>query len=653
MRSPISIRPLALALTIVAILTSISFGESALVTDKLGKKIEHVSFTSLDGKSIPLNSIQEKKAIVVVFFSFECPVSNSYADPLATMHKEYAAKGVEFIAICTNEEAPEKIKKLAEEFKLPFAVYPDTKLAISDAFKATTTPEAFVLDHNHVLRYRGRIDNGYAARLKKNTQTTEFDLKNALNDLLAGKPVRTPSTKAIGCPVNAKADEKKVATTKVSYHKEILPILQKNCQVCHRPGEVGPFSLMTYKQAVNWAEDIKEYTHNRKMPPWKPQGGPEYQRERKLSDAELKTIAEWVDGGTPEGDVKDAPAPVAFTEGWQLGKPDLILTVEDDFHLAAGGNDTFRCFVLPTGLTENKYIVGYEVRPGNPKIVHHTLNYWDMTGKARKLNDKAKADAKPTDGDRGPGYSVSMGLGFTPGLEDLKKSQATGIAPFSGIGGWAPGSVPKFLPEGTGYLLPKDAEIVVQVHYHRNGKPEKDRTQVGFYFAKKPVEKPWRTIMIDGLPKITSTFPHFTTLIPANKPDHIAKGSVWTEGECTIYNVMPHMHLLGRTAKITMTTPEGKSQVLVEIKDWDYNWQETYWFKEPIKVKPGTRFDVEASFDNSDKNPNNPHHPPKDVRSGDETTDEMLFGFIGATSDQKDRKLPLSRTPPKKVGEPK
>jgi mono/diheme cytochrome c family protein len=628
-------------------LNSLSHAETPVV-DKLNKKIENVTFTTLEGKQLPLGEIKEKKAVVVAFLSFDCPVSNSYVPLLNEMHTELSSKGVEFLAVCTSDESAAELQKKVAAFKIPYPICQDVKLTVVDAFKATTTPEVFVLDHNHVLRYRGRIDDGFSARLKRNPKVSEFDLKNALEDLLAGKPVRTPATTAIGCPVTVKADTTKAATTKLTYHKEVLPILQKHCQQCHRPGEVGPFSLMTYKQAVNWAEDIKEYTHSKKMPPWKPQGGPSYEGERKLTDAEIKLLAEWVDGGMPEGDPKTAPEPRKFVEGWQLGTPDLILSTDEDFHLGASGPDTFRCFVLPTGLKEDKYIIGYEVRPGNPSIVHHTLNYWDGTGKARGLNDKSKANAKPTDNDRGPGYSVSMGLGFTPDLSDLEKMQKTGIPPFSGIGGWAPGQMPRFLPEGTGYYLPKDAEIVIQVHYHRNGRPEKDRTRIGLYFAKKPVEKPWRTLVIDGLPKITTTFPHFTTLIPKDRSDFVSKGSLWTETDCTVYSVLPHMHLLGKKVKVTFTTPDGKTETLVDIHDWDYNWQETYWFKEPISIKAGTRFDVEAIFDNSSTNPNNPNHPPKDVRSGDETTDEMLFGFIGATSANKDGRIKLSRTQPKK-----
>jgi hypothetical protein len=181
-------------------------------------------------------------------------------------------------------------------------------------------------------------------------------------------------------------------------------------------------------------------------------------------------------------------------------------------------------------------------------------------------------------------------------------------------------------------LLPKGSDVVVQVHYHRDGRQETDRTRIGLYFAKKPVTKPFQSIVVGG-GRGRNIF--FT--IPAGAAHHRVNGSVWVDSDCTIYNVMPHMHLIGKEIQVTMTPPDGTAQTLVAIKDWNYNWQETYIFKEPIKVKAGTRFEIEAYYDNSDQNPNNPSHPPKIVFFGEQTTNEMCFGFIGATSDQPGR----------------
>lgn len=590
-----------------------------LPNEKLGAKIEP-KLVDPDGKPVGFASLAGKQGTVVVFLSFECPNSNGYTPTLLELHKEFSSKGIAFVAIAENDLTAAELKAKVAEFKLPFPVFVDAKQTIADAFKAHTTPEAFVLDQHSMMRYRGRIDNLYNARLKANPKVTEHDLRNALNNVVAGEPVKTPVTKAIGCPIPLR-DVVVKTPTKVTYHKDVLPILQKNCQDCHRSGQVGPFALMTYKQAVTWAEDIKEFTANRKMPPWKPADGVAFHNERRLSDAELKTIAAWVDGGTPEGNASDAPKPLTFTEGWTLGKPDMILTASEDFHLGASGPDTFRCYVLPTNLPDDKYIVGFEVKPGNPQIVHHTLNYWELTGKAIDLEKDAQKKAKPDDRDRGPGYSASMGIGFFPG-----KSPREGVPSMGNFGGWAPGQVARFLPEGTGYLLPKGATIVIQVHYHRNGKPEKDRTQIGLYFAKKndTIERPYQPIVAG--PKN----PLFMN-IPPNKEDHRIEGSVYLHSEAMLYSVMPHMHLIGKSVRVSLTQPGESKITLVDIPEWDYNWQETYWLKEPIKLKVGAKLDIEAIFDNSTKNPHNPRNPPVTVFFGEQTTNEMLFGFFGTT----------------------
>src|SRR5262249_5237875 len=178
-------------------------------------------------------------------------------------------------------------------------------------------------DRDFVVRYRGRIDDGFAARLKKKPEVSRHDLRAALDEILAGKAVSTARTDPVGCPIQYPGARK--ATGKVTYYRDLLPVLQKRCQACHRPGEVGPFSLLTYKQAVNWADDVKSYTQSRKMPPWMPNESVPFQGERRMTDKEIATLAAWVDGGTPEGDPKDAPPPRKFADGWQLGKPDLIL----------------------------------------------------------------------------------------------------------------------------------------------------------------------------------------------------------------------------------------------------------------------------------------------------------------------------------------
>ncbi|QJX00566.1 redoxin domain-containing protein [Frigoriglobus tundricola] len=630
-----AIASLALIVAVLGFRAEVTGADPAPSTDRLNKTIENVSFTDASGKPSALKDHAGKTATVVVFLSFDCPVSNSYCSTLAALHKRYAEKGVGFVAFVPTGDDAAKVAKKAAEFDYPFPVLSDSKYVAAEAFKATVTPEAFVLDHNLVLRYRGRIDNAYSGRLKRNPQVTEHDLKAALDALVAGKDVPAAATRAIGCHIDPK--ERKVTSDAVTYFRDVAPIIQKHCQSCHRPGDVGPFALMNYKQAVTWASDIVHYTQNKEMPPWKPVGGVEFANARALTLREIDTLAAWEKGGCPEGDPKDAPAPAKFTDGWRLGEPDLVVTVPEDFHVGATGKDTFRCFVIPTGLSEDKYVVGYEVKPGNASVVHHTLNYFDTTGKARKLEHAEQNRKKNTDeSDKGPGYSVAMGIGFIPNPADAPRKDVPAVG---GLGGWAPGQLGTPLPEGSGILLPKDSDIILQVHYHRTGKPEKDRTKIGLYFAKKPVEKPWNTLLITGMMRWAFILP--------GQSDHVIKGSGWLSADATLYSLMPHMHLLGKSVKISMTPPGGETQVLLDIAKWDYNWQESYWLAKPIVAKAGTRLDIEAVYDNSSKNPNNPRNPPKLVTYGEETTDEMLFGFVGAVPVGKTR-VRLLREAPKK-----
>ncbi len=607
-------------------------GEAEKVSvDKLNKKIDNFTLLGPAGKVVALHGLKDKKAIVVVFLSFECPVSTSYSPVLVKLHKEYASKGIAFLGINSSEDSSAAdVARQAAEYKLPFPVLKDDRLKAADHLKARVVPEAFVLDHNFVLRYRGRIDNAYAARLKRNKQTTSHDLKKALDELLAGKAVGTPATRAIGCFIPR--GEAVKATTKVTYHRDVLPILQQNCQQCHRPGEVGPFSLMTYKQAFNWASDVKDYTHDGRMPPWKPRDGVAFHNERKLSKAQIDTLASWVDGGAPEGDAKDAPPAKKFTEGWQLGKPDLVLEVPEEFTIGPAGKDVFRCFVLPTGLKEDKFVTAVEVRPGNKRVVHHSLNFFDLSGGARK-KEKQERDRvkKAEEQDRGPGYSASMGIGFVP--EPGK---------FGGVGGWAPGQRARHLPEGYGYPLPKGSDFVLQLHYHRNGRVEKDKTRIGLYFAKGAGIKPFKSMVLPGR----------FLVIPAGQERFRVKGTIEALEECELHSVMPHMHMLGKEIKVTMVPPGGQAKTLIDIKDWDYNWQETYFLKERLKVQVGTKFGVEAVFDNSASNPNNPFSPPQWVRFGEQTDNEMCFVFLGATNNARPGRIRVkveggTRRPPR------
>jgi hypothetical protein len=612
--------------------------EPAFAGEKISEKttaVTKLTFHAAGEKPCAWGDLTGKAATVVVFLSFDCPMSNSYAQPLSELAKQYDGRGVKFVGVCPCDDSAAQVSAKAKEFQLSFPIFKDEHLAATEALNARLTPSVFVLDVKSELRYSGMIDDAYVKRLVPNKAVSKHYLQDALDALLAGKPVPVAKTDAIGCSIGR--DTKRGNSTEVTYYRDVLPILQERCQSCHRPGEVGPFSLMNYKQAANWADDIKEYTQSRKMPPWKPHSGPEYSGARRLTDLEIGTLAKWVDNSCPAGDAKEAPAPKRFPDGWYLGKPDLILTLDEDFVLGPTGKDLFRVYVMPTGLTEDKYVRAVEVRPGSPRVVHHALNYYDTTGTARKLQEDRQAEErknrKPEDVDVGPGYSATMGLGFQRNLAALQAGK------FGAMSGWAPGILPRELPPGVGFYLPKGSDFIIQIHYHRNGRLEKDRVQVGLYFQQGPVETPMAGLVIPGRfkpdPDAKDQRRKVMGYIPAGDEHFVAHGTITTDEDCVLRTVMPHMHLLGKSVKITMTPPDGKTELLIDIPEWDYNWQENYFLKEPIAVKAGTRFDIEAVYDNSAKNPNNPSNPPINVLFGEQTTNEMLFGFIGATKSSK------------------
>jgi hypothetical protein len=397
---------------------------------------------------------------------------------------------------------------------------------------------------------------------------------------------------------------------------------------------------MNYRQAKTWAEDIVAFTHDRRMPPWKAQGGKAFVGDRRLAATEIDTLAKWAAAGCPEGDPKDAPPAPTFPDGWALGEPDLVLEMPEEFVLGPTGRDLFRVFVLPTGLTEDKFVVAVEVRPGNPRVVHHAVNFYDASESARSFQARTQAAEAKTrktgDTDVGPGFTSGMLPGFQLKPADLFAKRP----PFGPLSGWVPGMVPRTLPAGTGLLLPKGADFVMQLHYHRNGRVERDRTRVGLYFARGPVERPILPVVIPGHFKMEGKVGEGLGYIPAGDPRFVAKGSWYVLEDCTAHVVAPHLHLIGKSVKMSFTPPGGQAEVLLDIPEWDFNWQEQYVLKAPLRIKAGTRFDIEAVYDNSAANPNNVNSPPIDVRFGEGTTDEMLFGFLGATKDNPKSRLP-------------
>jgi len=563
-------------------------------------KIEGIRLKDETGKVRTPAEFKNRKAVVLIFLGTACPVANSYAESLSQLAKDYDTRGVQFLGVNANpDESLADVAKHAREFRLGFPVLKDDKQALANAVGAKVTPEAFILDPSRTVVYRGRIDDRYATRTKSG-EPKRFDLRNALDAVLTGKPVPVATTTALGCAI-VRPEKTARKQTNITYHRNVAAILQNRCQGCHRPGQVAPFSLLTYRDARNWASEIKSFTGSRQMPPWLAEPGHgEFQDVRRLSDEELKTLSEWADAGAPEGNPKDAPPARQWSDAWMLGKPDLVLTPTEEFEVAASGDDIFQVFVLPTNLTEDRQVVAVDFLPGNPSVVHHVVSFVDRSGKAREL------DAK----EPGPGYASGPGGIKVPAL-------------IQGV--WAPGNLPRFLPPGVGRPLPKGADIVIQVHYHKTGKAEKDRTRVALYFAKEPVKQEAWTNIVGP----------FNIDIPPDAARHEQRATLTMPIGVRVLNIMPHMHLLGKEMKVTAILPDGTRRDMVWIKDWDYRWQDSYRYKEPLTLPAGTKIELVAYYDNTSANPRNPSNPPKRVRFGEQTTDEMAFAIMEIVPDRK------------------
>ncbi len=388
-------------------------------------------------------------------------------------------------------------------------------------------------------------------------------------------------------------------TRPITFTHDIAPIVYTNCVSCHRPDQVAPFPLISYSDVKKRAVQIAEVTQSRYMPPWKPEPGyGHFQGEQRLSDEQIKLISDWSQSGAAEGKPGDLPPLPHFTEGWRFGEPDLVVKMPRPFTLAADGDhgrDVYRCFVIPLNLAENKFVTAVDFRPSNRRVVHHALLYLDSTGVARTRQEQNQ--------DGQIGYSTFGSPGFIP----------TG-----GLGGWAPGAMPLPLADGWAKLLRKGSDLVIQIHFHPDGKEEVEQSSLGIYFAKTPT-----THIVAGTALINRRID-----IQPGDSSYVVTAQRTIPFDVDLIGVTPHAHLICKDMQANATLPDGTKIPLIWIKDWDFNWQGQYRYVTPIRLPAGTVVDMKYTYDNSDQNIRNPSTPPKEVRFGEQTTDEMAILFL-------------------------
>lgn len=548
-----------------------------------------VSFdlTDAEGRRHTMPAAQDAKAVVFVFVGIDCPISNGYVPELARLFAEYSNRGIVFYAVQADPSVSRsEVRQHAREFGVPFPVLLDPSQVLARQTGATATPEAAVVSAAGELLYRGRIDDRVVDFGKARQKPTRRDLRVALDEVLEGRPVSVRATKAVGCAI---ARIHPAAGAKVTFARDIAPLLYKQCASCHRAQGAAPFSLLTYQDAARRAALIAAVTASRYMPPWKPAPGhAKFAGERRLTDKQIAVLHDWAAAGAPEGDPAQTPPAPRFPEGWQLGKPDLVAQMPEPFTVAADGPDVYQCFVIPLGLGQNKYVKAIEFQAQNRKLVHHALFFADPSRIGRE-KDSADPD---------PGYRCFGSPGFLPAR---------------GLGGWTPGSGPIELPADAPTVLPKGSDLVLQVHFHPTGKPEKEQSSLTLYFTdtaptRRIIDIPLGSNQIDIPPgeRAYKVRDHFTLPIDVDA-----------------IGIIPHAHYICKDMKGLAILPDGTKKWLIWIRDWDFNWQEQYRYATPMRLPAETRLEMEFTYDNSDENPRNPSHPVKRVRWGPELTDEM------------------------------
>jgi peroxiredoxin/mono/diheme cytochrome c family protein len=557
----------------------------------VGRKVGQFTLPDTSGRAVSLAQFKDKKAVVVIFMGTECPINNALMPRLVEMQKHYAPLGVQFLGINSNQQdTAERVAEHARQNGLNFPALKDEGNAVADQFGAERTPEAFLLDAERTIRYRGRIDDQFGIGYKR-LQPTQRDLATALDELLAGKPISRPITPVAGCIISRVSPAHRATAggeAPITYANQVARIMQARCQECHRPGEVGPMSLLTYDDTVAWADTIREVLLDKRMPPWHAdQRYGHFSNDRSLTKAEHDTLLAWLDQGMAKGNDQDMPRPRQFVAGWTIGTPDMVFEMPQEYQVPAEAPKEgvpYQRFRVPTNFTEDRWIDRAEARAGARSVVHHVIVWIVAHG------EQFRAD--------------------NPELQLLC--------------GTAPGDMPQILPPRMGKKIPAKSDLIFEIHYTPNGTPQKDRSVVGVIFAK---QKPRYEVR-------SRPIPNDDFKIPAGAADFKVEQSFRFPQDSYLLGFMPHMHMRGKDFLYEVAYPNGKNEILLSVPRYDFNWQSVYRVAEPLFMPKGSKIHCLAHFDNSANNPSNPD-PTVDVTWGDQTWEEMMIGWIDYATERK------------------
>ncbi|MCB9870602.1 MAG: redoxin domain-containing protein [Planctomycetes bacterium] len=538
----------------------------------IGSAVKHVEVLDIRYLRRSLTDLGGTKGTICWFVSDDCPLVLRYMPRMRTLHREFRSTGFAFAAV--NVAPGDTVRSMATcavDHRMPFPFLKDPECALARACGVDRTNTVVVLDGKQRLCYRGRIDGSYRFS-GASPNPGRADLVEALRELSAGKPVSCSETSVEGCaitwPIEPRGDS-------LTFCRDIAPLVQRHCQDCHRRDGAAPFALETFEDVASRGQMVAEVVRQRRMPPWYASDKyGKFANHRGLSEAEVRTLVGWVNSGMKQGDRNDLPKPRDFPKGeWRIGEPDLVLKLPQRIRLPSEGYVAYKYFVFPYQFKEDTWVERVEILPENRRVLHHA--------------------------------NLASVRGF--------KYEQSGF-----ITGQVPGGDPMVLDPGTALLIPKGSVLAIQCHYVTTGKPEVDRLRIGLRFPRQVVQRRLHHIQV-----YNTRFK-----IPPHAPHHLVSRVRKIPFAADGVGMFAHMHLRGTDMRFVAIEPDGTRRTLLLVPNYNFEWQQSYrWHAGKVSFAPGTRIEVEAHYDNSKFNPFNPD-PTRVVPHGDNTDDEMMWGFV-------------------------
>ncbi len=551
------------------------------------QRVENFRLMDHQGGSHELYYYSDAKAIVFMVQGNSCPIVRNAMPRFKELRDQYAGQGVQFFMLNSNlQDNRRSVSQEAEEFGFDIPILIDETQIIGESLGLVRTGEVFVVDpKTWSVSYRGAVDDRLTYENQK-AQAKEHYLRDALDNMVAGEPVAVASTDALGCLINFPEQNQRAQHAQISYSETIAPMLQDNCVSCHRPGGIGPWAMTDYNMVRGFSLMMREVVRTQRMPPWHadPAVG-HFSNDRSLSAEQTQTLVHWIEAGAPRG---EGPDPLAeFVHDWPewegertLGAPDYVINIPAS-EIPATGVVDYKYFFIDNPINEDVWVQAAEILPGDRTVLHHVI-----TSHGKLV----------TEGDR---------------KGRLKREGQAGLR------GYVPGMVSQTFPESTGVFLPADATIEFQMHYTTNGKASVDESKLGIWvYDEPPTHEVFTFILANGKIKI-----------PANASNHQEVAVREMTKDALIYNLLPHAHFRGKAMQFSVIYPDGTEELLLNVPNYDFNWQTTYELDEPKFIPAGTKIVHTTWWDNSSRNPANPD-PSIEVVWGEQSWEEMLFGAV-------------------------